>query len=387
MIDFFDVFNPYYDQFSIHSADFVVPAHFSQYVPDNQTDYQCLTVLSPNLSRGASQWTLNNTIYGIYQSDAWITIGVYRDEGRAAARRPAKNNVQWVRSDFTVTVTDSSHKVHVGDLINVSNANVPTLTGIEVIRTDANGFDFLSQAVGPTSGATATYQMTNETNFYESHLVFRLLPSFKLIPYSLVQQIFETTAPTTTPALKTLYNVTTGKTIVVPNATNSYTNYELPNKTIPPSDSIPLLRRFSQVYDENGKPILLQYQTSGYPTPVNNVDSQYKNMQVFYNLPVDPTGDSRIFVYDFYGLDINDPIRTPYTSSTIVSRDTNVSGDLDNFKIQTDNLGDPVYTGTLNDLYGNLAIGVQSNNALVIRKQVLPLELDAFNRPVKGASA
>jgi hypothetical protein len=60
-----------------------------------------------------------------------------------------------------------------------------------------------------------------------------------------------------------------------------------------------------------------------------------------------------------------------------------VSGDIGNLKVKLDNAGDPVYAGKLHDEFGNLAIGVQQNNALTVRKQILPLALDIFNRPIK----
>lgn len=379
-VDFNNPFDPYYDQFSIHEADFTLPSHFQSYTPDNLADYQCVSVIGPNPSSGATSWTLNS-IPELLGPEQWITIGIYRDEGRPATLRPTSTGLSWTRSGYTVIVTDlKGHRLHTGDLVNLFNVNVPIMTSIPVTVIDAYNFSVKGLVTGATSGSVASYQDDFLTDFYGNYRVFRLLPSFKLIPYLTVLQIFAETAPVPQTSRKTMFNITTNTEQNVPATTSSDVYYVSPSITLPPDERLLLARRFGQVYDSAGNPLPINYRPDGQPVQVSNVDSIYKNEQIFYNIPADPLGDARVFVYDYYGLDLNDSSRSPTYSSSNITRNLTVSGDINNFTIS----GSINYTSTLNDLFGNLAIGVQSNNALVIRKQILPLELDAFNRPVKN---
>lgn len=367
--DFNDPFNSFYDQFSIHEADFSLPTHFNRYVPDNQGDYQCVNVIVPSISKGAISWTIGGK---------WITIGIYRDEGRPATQRPAQTGLTWSRVNRTITITDpNGHKLHAGDTVNVNNINLP-LVDVPVTIIDPNTFTVQGFITGASSGSTASYQDNFVTDFYENYRVFRLLPSFKLIPISLVLQIFDQTKPVPAVAQPTLYSVTAGKMVTVPVGNNADFNYQLPTATQSSKDLLPLLRRFGQVYDSTGQPLELTYMSNGYPISINNVDSSYKNQQIFYNVPVNQISDPFIYAYDYYGLLMNDASRAPtYSTSNVV---------INSFAVDVNNIMvNPAtgYVSTINDFYGNLAIGVQTNNALVVRKQILPLTLDAFNLPVK----
>jgi hypothetical protein len=373
-VPFNDPFNSFYDQFSMHEADFTMPAHFNSYVPDNQNDYQCVNVIVPSVSKGATSWTMDGK---------WITLGIYRDEGRPATQRPARTGLSWTRSSRTITITDSAgHKLHTNDLVNVENINVP-MFNVPVTIIDPYTFTIQGSVSGVTSGAAATYQDNFVTNFYESYRVFRLMPSFKLVPISLVLQIFDLTKPTPALTQTTMFNVTANETVRIPIGNSSDVNYQLPTATQSKHDLLPLLRRFGQVYDSNGQPLQLHYMSNGYPITVNNVDSIYKNKQVFYNVPVDNVSDPFIYAYDYYGLLMNDSSRGSTYSTSNVTINSAITTDVNNITV------DPAtgYTSTINDLFGNLAIGVQTNNALVVRKQILPLTLDAFNLPTKDPAA
>jgi len=372
-IAFDDVFNSYYDQFSLRAINLSIPSYYNQYLPDNQTDYKCLRVISPNLSANVQQWTYNGS---------WITIGIYRDEGRPATQRPARAGLLWSRSGLTTTMTDpAGHKLEVGDLINVYNINVPALTNVPVLSViDDYNFTFRGSVVGPTSGTNGAYQNNFITDFFNDYVVFRLLPSFQLVPISVILGLFSSSAPVSQAARRTIYNITTSADVKIPNGKSVSTNYELNNQSQPQNDKTSFPRTFDQAYDEQGKPLSLQYQGTGMPISVNNVDSPVKNDQVFLNgTRIINTPNSRIYVYDYYGLDLNDVARGPYFSDQNIVIDPTVTGYIDNFKVNISLL-----SSFLNDEYGNLAIGVQDNNALVTRKQVLPLSLDAFNRPTKS---
>jgi hypothetical protein len=370
---FNDPFNTFYDQYSVNEKDIAIPDHFDSFLPDNQEDYKCIMVISPSLLKGASRWT---------KDGKWITIGIYRDEGRAPAQRPLISNLSWSRTGTVITVTNTlGHMLHVGDLINLYNISQPDLLNISVNTiVDAYNFSVNCQSSGDISGNFASYQENFITNFYETNRVFRLLPSFKLIPYSEIQNIFTSSAPPQQATRRTLYNITSSQDVNVPGVKNSSVNYELPTQSLPKDENINLQRRFSQVYDETGQPLKLTYDALGLPVKINNVDSPFKNDQIFYNDPVDPLGDPYIYVYDYYGLEINDILRGPYHSTLNVVRDLTISESINNL---TNNIT-ALYNSMLNDAYANLAIGVQQNNALVVRKQILPIALDIYNRPVKN---
>ena len=410
---FNDLFNPFYDLYSINEKDLTIPAHFDNFLPDNQEDYNCTMVISPSISKGVSRWT---------KDGKWITIGIYRDEGRAPAQRPIITNLSWTRNSNILTIINpAGHKLHVGDKINLYNVSVwnrnnvdlPNITVKNVIdpftfevyddRTSilidgqtmydamllfvtnnvpliGQIFGVFGQETGDTSGNAASYQENFITNFYETYRVFRLLPSFKLVPYSEIQDIFTTTAPPQEATRRTLYDISIQQEVNIPGIKTTSINYELPTQSLPRDESINLQRRFSQVFDETGQPLKLTYNALGFPAQINNVDSKFKNDQIFYNAPVNQLGDPYIYIYDYYSLEINDASRGPYFSTSNIVRNLTVSGNINNL---TNNISG-LYNSTMNDAYGNLAIGAQQNNALVIRKQILPIALDAYNRPMKN---
>jgi hypothetical protein len=370
-VPFNSPFDPFYDTFSIHEADFVMPAHFSVFVPDNQDDYKCVSVISPSVFKGSTSWTLN---------EKWITIGIYRDEGRSTTQRQPLTNLSWTRVGRTITINvPNGHKLHSGDIINVSNVNVTSMPNVTVNVIDPYNFSFTGLAMQPSSGSNASFQDAFLTNFYENYRVFRLLPSFQLVPYSTIIAIFAQTAPIPQSNLKTLYNINTLQTVMVPSSNDDSIDYLSPTITLPPSVTYPLAIRFGQAYDAKGNPLKLSYLPTGFPTQVINVDSPNSNDQIFYNPPINQTSDPYVYAYDFYGIEMNDVNRGPTYSTSNVTRNSSIAGSLNNISISAA-IG---YTSTVNDVFGNLAIGIQDNNALVVRKQILPLALNYFNQPTK----
>jgi hypothetical protein len=369
-------FHEFYDLYSTPVEEFSIPYYFNKYAPDNQDDYNCTMVISPSTEKGARKWTLNGKI---------ITIGIYRDEGREAQKPAIRNNITWERSGTKITLTDTrKHRLSVGETIDVWNVNISSYGGIEVTEVlDDYRFRFRATVMGGTSGTEGSYQSHSIINFYETYRVFRLLPSFKLISLAELNQIFSDVAPKSSAARRTMFNISENKEKAIPLVKSSDTNYELPAKTVTKDSMLGLTRRYNQVYDENSEPLKLSYEDNGRVAAYYNVDSAYSNEQIFRKSPPVNSSESRIYVYDFYGVDLNDSQRGPYHSSDIVTVDDTVSGDIGNLKVKLDNAGDPVYAGKLHDEFGNLAIGVQQNNALTVRKQILPLALDIFNRPIK----
>ena len=353
--DFADSFNSYYDLYSIHEADFVMPSHFNSYVPDNQDDYLCVNVICPSVSKGASIWTIN---------EQWITIGIYKDEGRQPAQRQSRNGT-WVGFGSSATITDSNgHKLHSGDSINVYSE---TIFGSYIV-TVISPTQFLINNTIIGSGSLS-YQDNFLTNFSETHRVFRLLPSFTLIPYSSILDIFSITAPSQITNLKkTLYNITTGNNENIPQQLTNSTNYFVSTSTLPNIEKVGIDRRFGQLFDSLGNPLEIKYLTNGFPTVVNNIDSVHKNSQI---------SRSSSSISDFYGIPINDITRGPYYSiSNIVIDPTNIS--------EVGNIINNInYVGSLSDIFGNLMIGFQFTSGIVVRKQILPLSLNMFNQPIK----
>lgn len=366
-------FHEFYDQYSIRGDRLVIPDHFDFYHPDNQDDYSCIAVICPSRTKGAQRWTYKGRC---------LTIGIYRDEGRETAKRTVRT-ISWARTGKTLKITDPrKHNLNAGDLIDLWNINVESMYNVKVESVfDEYSFFIQGHLVGSSTGASGSYQPQAEIDFYQDYRVFRILPSFKLITVAELYEIFDLTAPSISTSSRTIYNITTSKDVQVPNVKTLSTNYELPTKSVAKDEILPLARRFDQVYDEDGNPLELNYRDDGMVVPTDNVDSKFKNEHRYL---ANSNGDqSKIYVYDYYGIELNDVNRGPHHSTDVVVRDTTTSKIIGNLSVKKDNNGDPVYSRTLNDEFGNLAIGVQLNNALVVRKQVLPLSLDSFNRPVK----
>jgi len=223
--------------------------------------------------------------------------------------------------------------------------------------------------------------------YNQTHRVFRLLPSFKLLSLAELNAIFAATAPDAYTTTRALFDISKNALNQLSSAKTEWVNYEPP--TTLPADRLPLEIRFDQTYDATGKPLALAYRIDGQPVLVNNVDSKFKNPKILFQTPVvnegdaSTTTDSRVRVYDFYGLDVNDPTRAPHLASDIITRDVDLPAPLNNIKRKTSG-GVALFTGLLFDKFGHQAVGIQTNNCLVVRLNILPIALDAFNRPVKA---
>lgn len=380
--NFYDPFHEFYDAFSVRSEDVIVPPWFNIYEPDNQDDYACISVITPNPAAGASKWANNGH---------WITIGIYRDEGRDTAQAPVVSDLAWSRVGTKLIVTTpSTHHLHVDDVISVYNVNVASLLRVKVKEViSPTQFSVVTFARGGTSGMAGAYQEEFLTDFYNTRVVFRMLPSFKLVPVSVINSLFAASAPNEFASRRTFYNITTDTTVMTPRNTSKSVNYELPVRSTGSGDIAKLARRFEQVYDEQAMPLPVKYLVNGQVAPLQNVDSKFKNEQRFYlqamKNPADynQQNNPRLYVYDFYGLDLNDPSRGPFNSDANVIADQADSRDIVGLKVRM-NGSELIYTKKIHDEFGNLVLGVQRDtNTLLVRKQILPLKLDKFNRPVK----
>ena len=359
---FLDIFNPIYDNYSIRQDLIEVPAHFKKFDPTVDDNDGCVLVISPDPSLGASKWTLNNK---------WITIAIYKDEGRPKTQKPIKNGLSWSRVGLQTTVIDNQkHNLRTGERVHVWNVNVEKFTNIEITVLDEYSFTFRGAIIGSTSGNLAAYQPAYETNFYEEYRVARLLPSFKLVPWSFVFELFESTKPINKNNLRSIYNISSNQDERTPRVISEDIHYESFTNLVSSNN-----RRFRQKFNESGNPLKITYSDTGFPEQINNVDSKFKNEVITFNQP--GFNDlSRIRVYDYYGFELNDPSRLPYLSDTNVTKDSN-----GNLVIRKDNSNHPIYQSSLHDEFGNLAIKASEDNTLVTKKQTLPIKLDRFNYP------
>lgn len=374
---FTEPFHPFYDIFSISRFDFSIPSHFDVYQPDfiNSIDFQCLSVICPNPAKGAIKWTKNGR---------WITIGIYKDEGRSPAKRPPTIGLTWSRVNKVLTIVDpAGHRLRTGDLVNLYNVNIGQVLRQPITVINETTFTAPTVIIGPMSGNNGAYQPSNEYKFSEENYVFRLLPSFKLIPIEEIQQLFLDSAPSQYPQTRELYNITKNQRIKTPQNKSNDVNYDLPIGNSVISEKSILETRFDQQYDENNKPLKISYYEDGQPVQLTNYDEKRLNLKIGFNqVPSNLTGQDRVVVYDFYGLEINDINRGPFYSASLITRDQDKPGPIDNIARAEQN-GEPYYSGKLYDVFGNLVIGIQDNNATVSRNNLLPLKIDRFNRPVK----
>lgn len=386
---FNDYWNPAYDLYSVPVEQFSVPLWWDIYLPDpgNNVDYQCRSVIVPNPALGARRWTLNGD---------YICLGIYRDEGRPNTAFPTRSGLSWIRLGLQLVINDpAGHGLKVGETVNVANVNVASLPNATVTNVyNAQQFVVQTYGVGLSNGDLGSYQPTRTKSFYEENLVFRLLPSFKLVPYATVAQLFSESAPLQDYSTRYLWNLTTDQPVMVPRVRNQSVDYSTLESKLRYRGSFNSDRRFNQAFDEAGEELQVEYNSYGFPVFINQVDSPYSNTQVRLNSPrakelplpdESPDADDKPYVYDFYGFEINDPARGPYFASDLITRDPSVDGIVNNL-LRKGNAGQPPFYSSkfVNDVFGNWVIGIQENNATVVREPVLPLSLDAFNRPNKA---
>lgn len=384
---FLDYFNPAYDVFSVPISQFTLPFHWDFFLPDNQDDFACRSVIAPSPERGATRWTKNGK---------YICVGVYRDEGRPTQPFPARFPLIWSRIGNQIIFTDPlGHGMVIGDKVNLANVNLPVVNNTTVINVfNAQQFAAVCSNVGPTAGGGGSYQPARLKNFYDENVVFRLLPSFQVVPYQTILDLFTESAPAQDYSTRYIRNLTTDQVVKIPQVKNDQVDYtELQRKLneLFREATQPDLR-FNQAFDENGEELEITYNEAGYPVVLTNVDSRFANAQVRYNQPrvrelplpdesVD--ADDYPYVYDFYGFEVNDVTRDPFFENDLITRNPDVTGDVNNLLRKSQN-GQPLYASPfVQDTFGNKVIGIQESNATVVRKQVLPLALDIFNRPNK----
>ena len=396
--DWFKPHDPYYDQYSIEIDNFVMPEHFDIFLPDFGNEVSCKSILMPSPRRAAINYIRN---------DKFMLIGIYRDTGREPAAFPMVANKQWAISGNELTIFDSTNKARIGDYVYCYNTNV---VGQQYLRCVARSSTFftlkLASLMGGTSGLTSSYRIDRIKDFAEENIVLRLFPTFKLITYAQFEEIASQTSPNsvfrTSDVIK---NITSNTNVRTPVQVTESTDYTLPNnfkKVTEITNSMFKLAvevkgdgypkyQHNQMFDGSGKPLKLKYDEAGRVIPPNYYDSKYKNKNIFVgsilsaeNPSTISNADDRVWCYDFYGIDINDPFRGPYNLDVIVIRDPSIDSNVDNI-LRAEANGIPIYPANQDvyDQFGNVVVGINTNNSMNTIRQRIPLQLDNFGRPLK----
>lgn len=396
--NWFKPHDPYYDQYSIEIDDFVMPEHFDSFLTDFGDEVGCKTIVMPSPRRGAVNYTKN---------DKFMVIGIYRDTGRPATIFPIITGKSWATSGNELFIFDSTNKVRVGDYLYCYNTNVSGQQYLKCVAREQNFFTLkLASLLGDTSGVSCSYRIDRVKDFAEENIVFRLFPTFKLITYAEFLEIAESTSPDsvfkTSEVIKNITTNTDVRTSLEVNSNTDFTpvnNYkkvtEISYSTFNlavrvKGDKMPKFEN-NQTFDYVGKPLKLKYDDAGRVISPNYYDSKYKNKNIYVEsilsaeMPSsNSTIDDRVWCYDFYGIDINDPTRGPYNLDTVITRDISVEGNVNNIS-RIEVSGVPLYPEDqyVYDRFGNVAIGINENNSLNVIRQRIPIQLDNFGRPYK----
>jgi hypothetical protein len=365
-------FDIVYDGYSIYKSDFVIPDWCNVYSPDNHDEYNCLAIIQPAPELGASKWT---------KDGKRILIGVYRDQGRESQLQDYRI-IQWGRYGTKLYMgTDRPHRLVVGDEVNLFNVNVPFLTSRVISILNDTEFEVGTSDTGDISGIFGTYQPVKPINFFDNYIVFRILPSMKLVKFSEVQSLLAECTPVIKSTPTYLTDINSGETIIV--------NAPIIQKHIFVTSGN------RQQFNEQGKPLnsvidnmgRVSFDEKKYTKDQNNpnlkngiVTNEECNIdQVLTGLCSIGPGNSQVYVYDYYGFQINDLNRGPYFSYQNIIYDVN---QIHGIGYRIDN-GKHFYSGLLLDEFGNVVLGINSDNTLVVRQALLPLNVDQYNVPYK----
>jgi len=366
-------FDPGYDVYSMWREDFVIPSFCLVYRPNNNSDYACDSVIAPVPELGAKIWTRNGRR---------ILIGIYKDEGRPSDQRRPARVVPWVRTVNKIVLTDTvHHHLHVGDVVDIYNTTTPEAR-LKVLRVvDAFSFEVQSLATGPTSGSTGGYSALAPVNFYEQYIVFRFLPSYKLVPWQDVLDLLATATPTIGTAPVSLTDIVTGDTV---QTTRTVFN----GSRLLPSGSRSGTELWRQQFDENSKPLAWTYDYLGHASLPKTVSNSKQNnpphntgVMVNEVSSLDDMTNNQLYVKDYYGFELNDVTRGPFYADDIIIYDP---AEPNGIKRKT-NGSEPIYEEQLHDEFGNFVTEATEQNTLIARGPILPLAIDQFSVPYKRA--
>lgn len=357
--DFNNLFDPMYDEYSIRLEELSIPKWINQFEPDNSLEFNCRTVLSPAPELGSKAWT---------QNGKRITIGVFRDEGRPASIEPYLL-IQWTRYDRRLIIaTSKKHYLRIGIEVEVVNTCTPYIKTKVTNVYDDYKFEIEVYPSGTKSGIDGGYRRVEPINFFEEHIVFRQLPSMKLMKASEALKLIHEPNPTRIQRQTHLYDLTHDKTILINTSQviSGNLNYQ--------GSTFNHLHR--QQLNEQAKPLQGEYNLAGELVKFKYASSKYDNRISFTNIGL--VNDDRcccptdiLDVYDYYGFPINDSNRGPFNSKSNVY--------VENETIKSNIV---LYYSKMFDRYGNVVMDIK-NGLLRARQAVLPIQLDFYHYPIK----
>jgi hypothetical protein len=331
-----------------------------------------LALIQPAPELGAKSWTM----FG-----QRILLGVFRDEGRPANVQTPRQ-CQWLRTGDKLFIgTDRPHRLAVGDEVKLYAVNLSMIeTTVSRIFNDTE-FECPIPNIGDLYGIFGSFQPLKPFDFAEENIVFRFLPSFKLVTIEQVNQMFADCQRVVSSALVYLNSPLTNERIKF---AHKLAQAPLPVKNSNGSSQGGELNR--QQFNSLGQPLQAFYDARGLPVKRNKlVHSKFQTDLLIDNPPLiaeehsfNPTANSRIYAYDFYGFDINDPSRGPYNRSDIIAYSADSP---DGLVRLLDQRGVPIYQGPIYDEFSNFVLGATADNTLYGRAPIMPIEVDQFNQP------
>jgi hypothetical protein len=337
-----DIIDPAYATVSLHRSSIPDFAGCRLYQATNTEDGPCLGIYQPDPALGARRWTINGKR---------ILIAMYRDTGRAIQVQPLQT-ATWTRLGSELTIT-TTHHLQVGDEVNIEHVNVGSLN-TTVSTYTSSSFTVQTSSGGMTTG-TCQWAPVKSINFYDDYVVFRLLPSFRLIKI--------------TDLLALLAEINPVKQLIsLPKLEGGFIRQDqlVTNNTL---------------LDERGHAPVYTYDTNGARAQNLQRFAVTDNAPLFITqAPVNQysgvTVNTRLYVYDFYGFELNDN-RAPFGVPLITYNANNASG----LHRETSAAGVVFYTGPLYDTFGDIVVGALANNTLFTRKPVQPLYFDEQHLP------
>lgn len=207
-----------------------------------------------------------------------------------------------------------------------------------------------------------------------ANVVFRLLPTFKVVPLAVIDEILAGCNPEESRELVALTDIRTGD-VQVNSEVQTYTTSTL-------------YRLHRQQMDELSKPLRQVYDAKGRPIPPDLRFSKKENAALYLTTPMTnqwdpiPTANPFLPVYDYYGFPLNER-RNPLHRTDIITYDPDSVNGIK--RLVLGNGSTPVYDGPLFDVFGDYVVGARANNTLITRKPVQPLRVDHHNTPFKAA--
>ena len=197
----------------------------------------------------------------------------------------------------------------------------------------------------------------------ETNVVFRLLPSFRVVPVSVILDILENANPE-------LNRHTVALTDIVSGSTKLLSEVDLRQRGAGADH-----RQHRQQFDELRKPMRQDYDARGNVIQPKLRFSKHANAALYLAPPLvdqyagQHTSNAVLPVYDYY-------------SRPLLPTDVFYDPD------SVDGLGyGDDYDGQFeHDVFGDFIVGARANNTLITRKPVQPIQVDHHNAPLKRPS-